>query len=1617
MARPLLQTATLAFGLWASHAGLAQVQTVAEEPLLVVYGPAANSREGDPDRIERLFFSLPAAAQGPLYLRLFDAETGGSWDSRLGKRDGETRYQLYGGAGALTAAARPQPVEDGGRPAPFDPAAQPAGTGTLLYETVIGADEAADDRWQTATPVDAAAGERVGDRIWFRLDIAGVAGDDGNAFAATISMAPEGNETPDGLQVISFAPTLRWPGSGLPTKVTLEVPADGQVIVQNFDAAAGQLQMVTDYEDFPFLASEQDRWSVQTLQIPDPTAAITVVEGYEKPNDVTISAFGSDGSALPLHMPPTRAQPVDRPMPVATALPLSNCTSVAFDASGSAGAPELAYVWDFGDGQSATDPVIAHTYVRPGRYEAVLSIRDLRSPVPRGARARLPVHVRPAPVAVPGDPITVAPGDMVAFSGAGSVASDSPIQRYEWTFGDGATASGVKASHSYAASGQYRAVLRVEDDSLHPCSFGVATREVRVNHPPVAEAGTDQTSVVGGAVRVDAAASYDTDGTITAWRWDMGDGTVIDGVAASHTYAAPGRYTVTLTTTDSSGVSNASARDTLTVVVNAPPQPIGTGPERPIALGEVATLSAAGSVDPDGEILSYRWDFGDGAVAEGPDVQYAWTRPGTFAVVLTATDNSGTPSAEMQTSFDVIVSAAPVAEAGADLAVTASVVRFDGGASSDPDGTITLWEWEFGDGQTGSGQRIDHAYAAPGTYEVKLTVTDDSGAPLNVDDDRMTVTVNATPVADAGQDLVAAPGQTVTLDATGSIDPDGAIRETLWTLPDGTALTGDRVETSFDTPGLYPVAMEVRDDFASGAASDFDEVLVRVNAPPVAVIGPDLLVEPGVPVVFSGLNSYDPDGAIDSYRWDFDDMDGPMDVAAFARSFDVPGVVTVQLTVVDASGAINATDRAAISVRVNHPPVAEAGPDIATSDLFVDFDAGGSTDSDGDVLRYVWDFGDGTAPQTGRTQRHAFARSGRYPVTLTVDDGTGLGNAAATDAMVVVIDAAPVAVAGGNREVCSGFPILFDAAQSSDPDGGRLRYDWDFGDGTTSDIVNPNKTYERPGSYPVTLTVRDDSGGAPGVATDRIAAIVREGPIADAGPDIQACANQTVRFDGSGSSDADGAVNAFAWTFGDGGSASGERPTHIFQDPGSYTVNLTITGDSNALCSPLDSDQMVAEVFAAPAVEIVGQDRLSAGSATRFEAAITGEVGTQSADIAWDFGDGATAQGLVVEHRYDQPGDYVVTVKAKFPQAITACQDLTVQRKVRVNAAPSAVISGPSLVSAGEAVTFDAAKSTDADGALTGHAWDFGDGTTAEGVRAPHVFAAPGTYTVTLTVTDDAGTDNARTTASQQVVVNPAPVAGLQTPAPLCIATPVRWQAAVGPDVTAIWQFGDAPAVVGADVSHTFAEPGLYPVGVSLDDGRGLPNSRRTEEVYARVNHPPTALAGPDRTVCPGDLVTFDGAGSGDLDGSITSWRWEFDDGVVLDGPLVERTFTTAGHVGVTLTVTDDSTADGCAVGIDSAAIKVNGAPQIEAGPDRSVFVGAAHDAVMFAAQGVTDPDGDGVVLTWAFGDGGEATGATVTHSYATAGEFDVVLTAQDETGLVCGRTIDSARITATARD
>lgn len=180
--------------------------------------------------------------------------------------------------------------------------------------------------------------------------------------------------------------------------------------------------------------------------------------------------------------------------------------------------------------------------------------------------------------------------------------------------------------------------------------------------------------------------------------------------------------------TGGDGTSTAVLDIPVVAAGNLPPVANAGGPYS--ALVAVAVnLDGSLSKDPDGTIAAYEWDFGDGATSAGAKVSHAYAKEGTYTATLTVTDNLGLKGTAKVGVVIRLQNVAPVANAGGPY--TASKrgrVTFDAVGSTDADGTIVSYLWDFGDGSTANRARIGHRYIQPGAYDVVLTVTDDAGA-------------------------------------------------------------------------------------------------------------------------------------------------------------------------------------------------------------------------------------------------------------------------------------------------------------------------------------------------------------------------------------------------------------------------------------------------------------------------------------------------------------------------------------------------------------------------------------------------------------------------------------------------------------------------------------------------------------------------------------------------------------------------------------------------------------------------------------------------------------------------------------------------------------------------
>lgn len=406
---------------------------------------------------------------------------------------------------------------------------------------------------------------------------------------------------------------------------------------------------------------------------------------------------------------------------------------VAFDGSGSSDSDGaiVAYDWDFGDGGTGTGVSPSHTYASDGIFTVTLTVTDDVAATDTDSTTATITIGNQAPVADANGPYAGTVGVPVVFDGSGSSDSDGTIVAYDWDFGDGSTGTGVSPSHTYASDGTFSVTLTVTDDgSLTDTASTTATIGPVPNVPPVANADGPYSGTVGVAVLFDGTGSSDSDGTIVAYDWDFGDGSTGTGVSPSHTYASDGTFAVTLMVTDDDGATGTDTTSALIgTVPNEPPVADANGPYVG-TVGVAVLFDGSGSSDSDGTIAAYDWDFGDGSVGTGVTPSHAYATDGTFNVTLTVTDDGGLADSDSTTATITVAGPIPpVADANGPYVGTVGVpVQFDGSGSSDPNGTIVSYAWDFGDGDSGSGVGPTHTYAAAGLYNVTLTVTDDEGA-------------------------------------------------------------------------------------------------------------------------------------------------------------------------------------------------------------------------------------------------------------------------------------------------------------------------------------------------------------------------------------------------------------------------------------------------------------------------------------------------------------------------------------------------------------------------------------------------------------------------------------------------------------------------------------------------------------------------------------------------------------------------------------------------------------------------------------------------------------------------------------------------------------------------
>jgi PKD repeat protein len=579
--------------------------------------------------------------------------------------------------------------------------------------------------------------------------------------------------------------------------------------------------------------------------------------------------------------------------------------------------------------------------------------------------------------------------------------------------------------------------------------------------------------------------------------------------------------------------------------------------------------------------------------------------------------------------------------------------------------------------------------------------------------------------------------------------------------------------------------------------------------------------------------------------------------------------------------------------------------------------------------------------------------------------------------------------------VCVNSPTLFTVNTAVTNVGAVAIWNWDFGDGTFDNIPNPIHTFPATGTFTVILTITDTTG-AVGSVTHYVT--IQPLPIANFAYNTPNCQNEAVQFTDL-SSTLFGYIQKWVWNFGDGSPVdtiifpSSPNLAHVFPTFGTYNVTLTVINSDSCI----NSTSLPVVVTPAPIANFyftgACEDQVIQFTDASFANGAGNIVGWE-----WDFGDPVSGIDNTSNledpiHTFQNPGTYTVRLIIR---NFNNCRD-TMTKQVPVYPHPP-VDFIYSVACLNELVYFDPDTTVTNLNTIGTWFWNFGDGNTSNARNTANVYNAPGLYTVQLTVTDTAGCMN---TISHDILINPLPVAHFDAGLSNCAGDTVTFNelsSSVGYVIRWNWDFGDGNSQTvyfpdDPNVTHVYSLPGTYNVILSITASDSCTD---TESQFITIHPNPVANFTYGTPVCDGNPISFQDLSQNNGGGSLVAWNWDFGDplsGVANYSTLSNPThqFSGTGTFTVTLTV---ATSNGC-TDFYTRTVIVKARPPV----DFTTQNNCQNNAVLF--QPNTSVMNVNAIVTWSwnFGDGGFSVAPSPSHTYSSAGDYNVTLSVVDTAG------------------
>ncbi|MCK9580972.1 MAG: PKD domain-containing protein [Methanoregula sp.] len=646
-----------------------------------------------------------------------------------------------------------------------------------------------------------------------------------------------------------------------------------------------------------------------------------------------------------------------------------------------------------------------------------------------------------------------------------------------------------------------------------------------------------------------------------------------------------------------------------------------------------------------------------------------------------------------------------------------------------------------------------------------------------------------------------------------------------WNFGDGATSTEQNPNHNYIQRGTYTVTLTVKNAYGTSSAIKRDFITVGM-APRPEFTGTPTSGEVPLSVKFTDMTS----GSVSSWYWDFGDGKASTEQNP-THVYWTAGMYNVILTVSNEYGQADITKTKYITGVGDLTSKFAADPASGKAPLLVKFE----DRSIGGPTAWAWDFGDGTT-STEQNPTHTFTTVGSFDVKLTITrDDT-------TDTSTLTINAGGVPdtdFVGSPLEVNVNEQVKFTDKTTNAP----TAWTWDFGDTAESTYQNPSHSYQLKGIYTVSLTARNENGRDTEVKTSYIN--VGLGPKAEFRPVISPYHMYNVPNVVNFVDESEGIPTSWAWDFGDGTTSTEQNPRHVYMNEGIYTVSLTVKnnfGEDTTVKTDLVS------VGGGAAVDFTA-DRTTVGVGSVISFTDLSTISPTS--WMWDFGDGTTGSGSNPDHKYRAVGVYDVTLTAS---NLYQSNSRTKNMYITVKNIPRAEFEADKIRGGAPMNVQFTDKST---GLPTAWTWDFGDGASSTEQNPSHTYSSFGIYTVTLTATNNDGSDSV--SKRDYIITTLAPVAEFKADrqvgkAPFIVTftdlskgDPISWS----------WDLGDGTSSSEQNPRHIYMNEGSYDVSLTVTNQYGSDTMFKSgtsasttvaAETAAPVSTPATTVSGNTET-------------------------------------------------------------------------------------------------------------------------------------------------------------------------